>query len=207
MTCSLPHRGGLWQGSDRDPIRRAFRKRRQTPSLNPHAGCLWKASSRNRRTHDIVRDAAPPGGVQGLPQDKPAREVEAERPAPSGSTDIAKPVPARTTTGARRSSAASSDDVLVGVTLSRPDKVLWPDDGKGAVTKLDLARYSEDVGKWMMGHLLGRRCSIIRAPDGIGGRFFQRHSMKGGSNLLEEVSVSDDRKPYVQIDKSKVWPP
>ena len=135
MTCSLPHRGGLWQGSDRDPIRRAFRKRRQTPSLNPHAGCLWKASSRNRRTHDIVRDAAPPGGVQGLRQDKPAREVEAERPAPSGSTDIAKPVPARTTTRARRSSAASSDDVLMGVTLSRPDKVLWPDDGEGAVNE------------------------------------------------------------------------
>jgi bifunctional non-homologous end joining protein LigD len=146
----------------------------------------------------MIRQAA----FKGLRQDKPAREVKAERPAPFGSTDIAEPVPARTTTRARRSSAASSDDVVMGVTLSRPDKVLWPDDGEGAVTKLDLARYFEDVGTWMMGHLQGRPCSIIRAPDGIGGqRFFQRHSMKGGSNLLEEVSVSGDRKPYVQIDR------
>jgi len=141
----------------------------------------------------MIRQAA----FKGLRQDKPAKEVEVERPAPSDSTDVAEPMPAR-----RRNKTSSDDGVVMGVPLSHPDKVLWPDEGEGPVTKLDLARYFEDVGTWMMDHLKGRPCSIIRAPDGIGGqRFFQRHSMKGGSNLLEEVSVSGDRKPYVQIDR------
>ncbi|MET3840492.1 DNA ligase D [Bradyrhizobium sp. OAE829] len=141
----------------------------------------------------MIRQAA----FKGLRQDKPAKEVEAERPAPSDSTDVAEPMPARA-----RNKTSSDDGVVMGVPLSHPDKVLWPDEGEGPVTKLDLARYFEDVGTWMMDHLKGRPCSIIRAPDGIGGqRFFQRHSMKGGSNLLEEVSVSGDRRPYVQIDR------
>src|SRR5205085_3376297 len=143
----------------------------------------------------MIRQAA----FKGLRQDKPAKEIEAERPAPSDTTEIASPSLVRPRT---HGNPSSDEGVVMGVPLSRPDKVLWPDEGEGAVSKLELARYFEDVGTWMMEHLKGRPCSIIRAPDGIGGqRFFQRHSMKGGSNLLEEVSVGGDRKPYIQIDR------
>ena len=135
----------------------------------------------------MIRQAA----FKGLRQDKPAKEVEAEAPAPAGGTDVAEPAAEKRGKPARGSPSSSVGGVVMGVPLSRPDKILWPDEGQGAVTKLDLATYYESVGAWMMQHLKGRPCSIIRAPDGIDGqRFFQRHSMKGGSNLLEEVTVS-----------------
>jgi len=145
-----------------------------------------------------IRQAA----FKGLRQDKPADEVKAEKPA---MTRIAKPTAGKAgkpaTVSARPTGGKSAE--VMGVVISKPDKELWPDagDGKG-VTKLDLARYYEAVGGWMIGHLKGRPCSVVRAPDGIGGeKFFQRHAMTGTSKLLELVRVSGDRKPYLQIDR------
>lgn len=148
----------------------------------------------------MVRQAA----FKGLREDKSAEEVEAEQPANPETTPLAKPRAA----GARPSKPAakakpSAGSVVMGVTISHPEKPLWPDDGTGKpVTKLDLARYYEAVGPWMIEHLKGRPCSIIRAPDGLGGeQFFQRHAMPGTSNLLELVTVFGDRKAYLQVDR------
>ncbi len=137
-----------------------------------------------------IRQAA----FKGLRQDKPAKEIRAERPA---MTDIAKPI-----VRPMKSSAKKSAEVM-GVSISKPDKALWPDGGDGAaVTKLDLANYFEAVGEWMIAHLKGRPCSILRAPDGIDGeKFFQRHAMPGSSDLLKLAKVAGDRKPYLQIDR------
>ncbi len=154
-----------------------------------------------------VRQAA----FKGLRADKPADEVEAEKPM---KTKLAPVIP----TGARRakrrdlSSGGKKKDpsaslgmtrgpgMIMGVSISHPDKLLWPAD---KVSKLDLAKYFEEVGAWMLPHLKGRPCSIVRTPDGIDGKqkFFQRHAMAGGSHLFEAVKVKGDKQPYLQIDR------
>lgn len=138
---------------------------------------------------------------KGLREDKAAREVRMETPVDPKRIDRAQPSPKSKTRG-RYAQSASVRRVVMGVTLSHPEKVLWPHDEGPTITKLELAEYYEAVADWMMEHLRGRPCSIIRAPDGIDGeRFFQRHAMRGASNLLDEVRVHDDAKAYLQIDR------
>ena len=129
---------------------------------------------------------------KGLREDKPAKTVEAEAPASAENAQLAEPQAAKPT---RRAGKAS----VLGVAISNPDKPLWPNAGDGRPgTKLDLAEYFEAVGPWMLEHVKGRPCSVIRMPDGIDGEtFFQRHSGKGVSALIDEMVVSGDRKPYL----------
>lgn len=137
---------------------------------------------------------------KGLRADKPAREVEAEILAPAATTSLSAP----SGQTVRVASGKSGSVVVMGVTLSNPDKSLWPDGGDGSpVSKLDLARYYEAIGPHLLDHIGGRPCSLIRMPDGIEGdqNFFQRHTGKGQSSLITEVDIPGEAKPYLQFDR------
>jgi bifunctional non-homologous end joining protein LigD len=126
---------------------------------------------------------------QGLREDKPARAVGRE-----GDTNQEAYMATTTKT------AKTSDVSFGGVTLTSPDKVLYPDIG---FTKLDLARYYEAVADAMLRYIVKRPISLVRCPEGIDGqRFFQRHAMKGMSKAIEEIRIpgGETKKPYLYID-------
>lgn len=112
----------------------------------------------------------------GLREDKPAEEVVEEQPVKVEAKKV------QHATKSRRKAGAETT-----VTLSNPDKPLWPDIG---FTKQDLLDYYAGVWERMAPFVVERPLSLLRAPDGVGGQvFFQKHA---GAGLHKSVSRMKD---------------
>ena len=67
-------------------------------------------------------------------------------------------------------------------------------DATTGLTKLDLVRYYESVAGFMLPHLKGRPCALVRGPTGVtGALFFQKHA--------ERTTI-----PGVRIMDPALWP-
>ena len=89
---------------------------------------------------------------------------------------------------------------VAGVEISRPDKVLFPEDG---VTKLDLATYYDAIADVMLPHLRGRPVNMQRFPDGVGAMAF--YEKKVPSHFPDwvhtvEVHTEDGTQRQVVVD-------
>lgn len=87
------------------------------------------------------------------------------------------------------------------VTLSKPDKVLFPDEG---LTKRDLADYMEYVAPIMMRHIENRPVSVQRFPDGIGEEgFFQKNTPDHFPDWIrrERLEKEDGHVDYTIVEE------
>lgn len=110
------------------------------------------------------REMTPEGQVRhasyiALRSDKPAESIRMEsvRPPPQGLAGTASlaPTPAPT------------------LRVTHGERVV---DTASGLTKLQLVRYYESVAEFMLPHLKGRPCSLVRGPTGVAGQlFFQKH--------------------------------
>lgn len=148
---------------------------------------------------------------QGLREDKQAVAViregnDTQEAAMAAKTKIvttkAKSTNAKTAKAktAKAKTAKGSGVTFGTVTLSSPDKVLYPEIG---FTKLDLARYYESIASVMLPYVAKRPISLVRCPEGVDGeRFFQRHAMKGMSKAIKQIAIpgGETKKPYLYIE-------
>lgn len=83
---------------------------------------------------------------------------------------------------ARKSPAPSGQ-----VTITHPEKILFPDDG---ITKAEMAAYYDAVTDVMLPHLRQRPITMERFPSGIGTKgFLQKDLVKGFPDWLERVEA------------------
>ncbi|HEX3139549.1 MAG TPA: DNA ligase D [Rhizobacter sp.] len=109
---------------------------------------------------------------EGVRLDKPAKEVVRE-----GAVTPPGTMPLRTTATKTK--------------VTHPERVI---DASTGLTKLDLIRYYESVADYMVPHLKGRPCSLVRGTEGVAGQlFFQKH--------LDKLHIADAK----ELDPA-LWP-
>src|SRR5713226_2030456 len=102
---------------------------------------------------------------------------------------------------------AAEDGMTAMVTITHPEKVLFPDDG---ITKGELAAYYEAVAPIMVPHIRARPVTMERFPSGIGQPgFLQKDVSKGFPEWLERVEVPKKggvvHHPLVCDARSLLW--
>lgn len=144
----------------------------------------------------LLRQAA----FQGLRKDKDAESVTKERtgtstPMRANSNEVSK-IPVRTrehmpSSPAKKNEAAAERSTKVaGVTISHPDRVLFPDQG---LTKLALAQYYERISPWLLPHLQDRPLTLVRCPEGYNKDcFYQKHASGTVPDAIGKVKISEE---------------
>lgn len=132
---------------------------------------------------------------QGLREDKAPEDVVRE--APSGLVASARTAPPVTTVG--RVKKVGRRVEIAGITISSPEKVLYPDVG---VTKEELATYYASIADWALPHLGRRPLTLVRCPSGCGKKcFYQKHGNKTVHADIPRVFVSGPgEEPYVYVE-------
>jgi bifunctional non-homologous end joining protein LigD len=138
---------------------------------------------------------------QGLREDKAPQQVVREKPGVHVNNDNNSPSKNRKRMSKRTKSPAAEDSIAIaGVTISHPDRMLFPEQG---VTKRDLAKYYDTVADYILPHIVGRPLTLVRCPQGARGEcFYQKHLTESAPNAVRGVPVQEKgkRSKYVVVD-------
>ncbi|KPC54780.1 DNA ligase D [Amantichitinum ursilacus] len=132
----------------------------------------------------------------GLRKDKPAQQVVPEV-AIAADAPVAKPgktrsrnAEAKAETTAPKPKRSTEDAEVGGVRISHPTRIVFPGTGD---TKVDLARYYEQVADWLVPQLKDRPLTLVRCPQGAAHAcFFQKHLTDTMPEGVQPVEIKDE---------------
>ena len=92
----------------------------------------------------------------------------------------------------RAPTSGESSPTVVGVRISHPDRVIYPDLG---ISKIQLARYYERIGDSILPHVAGRPLTLVHCPAGIAAPcHFLKHAKAWGPSALRRVRIQEKTK-------------
>jgi bifunctional non-homologous end joining protein LigD len=86
----------------------------------------------------------------------------------------------------------SSTVSVQGVRISHPDRLIYRD---LAISKLDVARYYESIGRWIVPHVAGRPLTLVHCPRGLDAPcVYLKHSKLWGPTVIRRVRIRERTK-------------
>jgi bifunctional non-homologous end joining protein LigD len=147
-----------------------------------------------------------------LREDKPQAEVTLETPSPLGGEGWGEGASAKREHSNLKGGAphptlspkGEGSSPASGVTISNPDRVIFPESG---ITKGQLADYYERLAGPILEWLADRPVSLVRCPQGRARQcFFQKHDGGNFGDAVRHVPIREKdgaTEPYLYIDDAK----
>ena len=140
---------------------------------------------------------------KGLREDKKPKEVVRENKlSPKKTQSEAKKSLSQKLSGGNPMSK-NGKNVIAGVLLSNPDKVLYPENG---ITKSRVAEYYEQVAEWMLPFVAKRPLTLVRCPDGYKKQcFYQKHVNDAVPDAIRGIKIREKEgdEIYIVIDDTR----
>jgi len=87
--------------------------------------------------------------------------VKAAKATGTGTTRLAVPHTTRRSRKATRANKADSGtSTVLGIRISHPDRLIYPDLG---ISKIQVARYYEAIADWIVPHVAGRPLTLVQS--------------------------------------------
>ena len=94
----------------------------------------------------------------------------------------------------RRTSSAHVPDasMVAGIRISHPDRLIYADLG---ISKIQLARYYDQVAEWIVPHVLSRPLTLVHCPAGLAKPcIYLKHAKAWGPSALRRVKIQEKTK-------------